>query len=592
MLELRKAAVVIGVGNVGDGLFTPLNSAEVAKAFKEKILDKNGYDIELVTDSERPVKASDVEEAINKFVSNPPTYDLLLIYFCGHGFWHARSDHWLLSGAPTLTSQAVNLNGAMDLARYSGIPNVIFISDACRSISHTRQGSQIRGIDAFPNYSEVTHISKIDYLKATSEDRAAYEIDGKSVLTSALTLAYESPSNEIVRIINNVHVVPNRQLENFLQSKVNELLKGTNKTQQIEVNVPSNDDVFISIVLGEIPQDGRDIPSPSPDVDNIGVAAAMLVNDALSVKTGLFYADDPLREFKDDLLREFKLATLKPVSQRLPQGDIEQIKSHTGFLIHGTVVDRSVCTNGQENATCEILAHGDGNKNPGVIEVRNVKPAVSISVQMENGKCAIFAAIYGYIGHIIVDAQGVSNVSYIPSADNDIFESKYYERLMGYQSKKQRIDYFRSIVALAIDHNTFRIQNKNEAKKLAQQIRTDKATDPTLGIYAAHAYYQSGNEKEVLDVLKFMRKDLHADLFDVNALASRQLNQKKDNSKMPIVPFCPMLTQTWSLLRPRGIIISPIFDELTPYLCNSLWTTFQSEAADKIFQAIQSGELQ
>lgn len=64
----------------------------------------------------------------------------------------------------------------MDLARYSGIPNVVFISDACRSIPDSRTGEMVQGIDAFPNYAEIEQISKIDYFKATSEALSAYEV--------------------------------------------------------------------------------------------------------------------------------------------------------------------------------------------------------------------------------------------------------------------------------------------------------------------------------------------------------------------------------------------------------------------------------
>ena len=60
---------------------------------------------------------------------------------------------------------------------------------------------------------------------------------------------------------------------------------------------------------------------------------------------------------------------------------------------------------------------------------------------------------------------------------------------------------------------------------------------------------------------------------------------------VPVVPFCPVLTQTWSLLRPRRIELAPLLRDAAPPLCNSLWTTFSGEAADRIVSAIESEEL-
>ena len=113
--------------------------------------------------------------AIEAFVTSPPQYHLLVVYFSGHGYWQARADLWLLSGAPTKPQEAINLRAAIDLARYSGIPNVVFISDACRSIPNTRGGAYVDGIAAFPSYDDVVDESKVDSIKATSEARPAYE---------------------------------------------------------------------------------------------------------------------------------------------------------------------------------------------------------------------------------------------------------------------------------------------------------------------------------------------------------------------------------------------------------------------------------
>ena len=145
------------------------------------------------------------------------------------------------------------------------------------------------------------------------------------------------------------------------------------------------------------------------------------------------------------------------------------------------------------------------------------------------------------------------------------------------------------MVAVAVEHNTFNIGTENDAESLAEQIRVEKSIDPTLGLYAAHAYNQASKERHIASVLEYMYYDLHADLFDVRVLSSR-IKNKPVTSDL-VVPFCPMLTQTWNILRPRGIKLPDVLNEAENYLCNSLWTTFEPEATNNIIQAIKSGEL-
>src|SRR5690554_6875768 len=138
----RKAAIVIGVDRVGQ--LTPLQSATRCARDVADWLESEGYDVECLTDEDGALKADRVSQAFDHFVTAPPRYHQLVVYFTGHGYWHARADIWLLSEAAQRTSEAINLDGAIDLARYSGIPNVIFISDACRSLPDARSGQLVR----------------------------------------------------------------------------------------------------------------------------------------------------------------------------------------------------------------------------------------------------------------------------------------------------------------------------------------------------------------------------------------------------------------------------------------------------------------
>ena len=227
---MKKAAVVVAVGRTGQ--LTPLNSVASGARRVAKWLKAEGFVVKCLTDQKRPVEFSQVEKAVTAFVTNPPRYHLLLVYFSGHGYWHARGDVWLLSDAPVRADEAINLVAAMDLAKYSGIPNVIFVSDACRSIPNTRGGVRVEGRGLFPNYDDIAKASTIDCFRATSEALPAYEgnINGKSqsLLTAALILAYEEPkATMVLKVVQGgktIKVVPNQRLKEYLQEKVDALL--------------------------------------------------------------------------------------------------------------------------------------------------------------------------------------------------------------------------------------------------------------------------------------------------------------------------------------------------------------------------------
>ena len=580
-----KAAVVIGVDTTG-GL-PKLKSAAAGAGAVADWLRSEGYDVECLTDQAAKVHARNIEDAIAKFVTVPPRYRLLVVYFSGHGYWHARTDLWLLSGAPTQASDAINLDGAMDLARYSGIPNVIFISDACRSIPDSRVGARVTGIDAFPNYADINTVTKIDVFKATSEARSAYECEiggqPQSILTYALMSAYKQPDPQMIRSITSggtkLYVVPNRELETYLQNKVNDILANIdiNLTQNIEANVPSSDDVYIARVhsliqpLGVVPAHAIAAkPGTSP-----GRHAAAIIERTLAGVPNAPVGSDAVRAFAvSETATEEKLRSL------MPNAAVDHMESMVGFTVHGARVVDVVTTKGRNNARVELLDPGDGANAAAVIRLWDVYPAVSVAVELEDGRCAVLAGLNGYIGHAGFDNEGLANVSYIPSAN--------HWRWQMYVSEKDAIDRLRALVALAVKNNTFQVRSDREAEVLGKRIRMGKGIDPTLGLYAAHAYSQASKADSIRSVMDYMRGDLQTDLYDIWVLSRRPHTASGD---YPRAPLCPMLTQTWNLLRPRDITLPPVLEAAIPHLCNSLWTTFQPEAGTAIMKAITTGEL-
>ena len=587
----KKAAVVIGVNTTGGGL-EPLHAAASAASEVADWLRGEGYEVKLLSDEAGPVHAFAVADALREFVQVPPAYQLLLVYFSGHGYWHARGDRWLLSGAPANGSDAINLNGAIDLARYSGIETVVFFSDTCRSIPQSAQGQRVEGIDGFPNKDEFTRPNKVDYFKATSEAREAFEIRAfsragadrwASVLTSAWLAAYREPTSEIIVNIDEngvpVAVVPNRKLETYLQPTVDEYLARVNPMllQTLDINVPSADNVYMGRARGSPgapvetsrplappppPSPPPPSPSPSPARSTAGNRAGVAITNVLEGGTrSTSLVDDS--EIADDV-RGFAL----PPS-------VDRFESGCGFTLTGATLTRVATTGGRLGSVIELLAEGNGSHNsPAIVRLWHVSPATSVAGQLGDGRCFVVPAFDGYLGHITVGEYGVTNVSYVPSVGTD--------RHRAYRERRDEIEALRALVATSIDSNTFVVRSVRHARRLADNIRMEKRFDPALGLYAAYAYSSAGLDEEVVDVLRYMLDDLNTAFFDVALLASRAVKFQHE-----LVPFCPVLTQTWSLLRPRGWTVPEPLQEAMGGLLDSLWTTFDESVADRIFDAIE-----
>jgi hypothetical protein len=589
----KAAAVIIGVNKTGglDPLKSPARGAEEVAHW----LKTEGFDVELLTDKDgTPVTATAVKESIKKFATKPPTCELLVVYFSGHGQWHTRSDHWLLSGAPEDIAEAINLEGAMYTARWCGVPNVVFISDACRSIPTGQRDSLVNGVDAFPNHGSPS-ISKIDFFKATSEARPAYEIPiggtDQSVLTRAILSAFESPEPQIVKQVEDgnqkVSVIPNRLLESVLQARVDAILDGIDGSpiQNLDTNVPSADTVYIARVrpVPSAPTAPAMPPAPPPGapprVRGRGTAGAprrrpsrQIPGRAAAEAISETLRGAPSRAAPAGVNRE-------EIEARTPDSTADHFETETGFIIRGARV-AAAAINPRYNSGFDLLKNPNDPRGEAV-RITPGAPAFSVVVVLEDERSVALAALRGYLGHVQFDEEGAVNVSYVPSSNS--------RRFPAYQARRADIDRLRSLVAVAVQRSTFRVRSELDAIQLADRIRVEKALDPTLGVYAAYAFAQAGMDAQVRDLLAYMRDDLEADIFDV-AMLSNEMQRRGRNR--PLAPMCPMLTQGWNLLRAYDVKLPGVLGEASRFLCNSLWSTFTSRGTRLVFDAVTSGELE
>jgi hypothetical protein len=158
----------------------------------------------------------------------PGTCEQLVIYFSGHGYLKDGSEHWLLSDAPSNPNEAIGLEENIQLARDCGVPNVIFVSDACRSTPQSIKADRVRDTLIFPNTGvSATARADVDRFFACLPGDPAYEVavDKSSGVYSALFThclqdAYlDTPKAETLNI-NGVEVLTNRKLKKLLPGLV------------------------------------------------------------------------------------------------------------------------------------------------------------------------------------------------------------------------------------------------------------------------------------------------------------------------------------------------------------------------------------
>ena len=109
-------------------------------------------------------------------------------------------------------------------------------------------------------------------------------------------------------------------------------------------------------------------------------------------------------------------------------------------------------------------------------------------------------------------------------------------------------------------------------------------------MYAAYAYAEAGAYDEVRSVREYMFGDLGVSLFDV-AMLDRKAVEPDWLATYGAVPFCPMLSQGWYYLRPRGMKLPSVLERAQDELIQSLWTTFNKNFMRVVNRALREGKL-
>jgi hypothetical protein len=595
----RRGAVVIGVNKTG-GLPVLESSAIGAEAFGRWLASED-FEVSVITDAGGPVTPTRISEAIESFVRPGNCYQLI-IYFSGHGYWKNDGELWLLTDAPADANAAISWIETAEFAKDCGIPNVVLVSDACRSIPTSPQALRVRGSVIFPNETVQRARAKIDKFMAAAIGTAAYEVKignaKENVFTRCFLNAFTSPDPEMIQDLNVdgeiIKVIPNRRLAKYLQREVPALLSTINVqiNQVPDAEVLSDDDAYIgrarSVPSMRLERFQRLDPRSLGDIADVTARAEPRRSTSAPVVHLREVADMTFARALDETLHVSpermrsleRLAEASGFNDALAQAstlsNVTNFKSQWGFAVLGEPIADAIVANGEQ-----LPVVAAGGKRPGIVNIGDhLGPACTVLIRFTNGRATPLAALQGFIGHVLVSDQAVINVSYIPSDNSD--------RWRDYIHRRDRLARLRAAASAAVRFGVFRLDEKKSAAQLAEDIRVLKGLDPSLGLYAAYAYSQADQRDDIDSVREIMSQDLQADLFDV-AMLTRQFATISQTSR--VVPFCPMLTQGWNLLRARGVQLPRVLDEAEDELEQGLWTTFKPIRAQLIFDAARRGEI-
>lgn len=589
---MRKAMVAIGVDRTASDF--PLLRAAAQGAVQFAHWGKaQGFDVTLLTDQGgKAVTLNEVFSAVRTLVK-ARVYSQLVVYFSGHGvLLAADTEAWLLSGALDNPNEAINVSGSIVAARTSGIEHVVFVSDACRSMPvGFRMGMVSPGL-IFPSGAPQPPLPEVDVFYATLPGDPALEVapdeaerSFRGLLTSCMLKALSGMPASLVEQMNDStgnkrSVVASRPLKAHLIKAV------PDAASAVSIKLRQNPDVRVESAL----------PKYLAEIVNIGVAKTPPGAAGPRAERTLAGEDSALsKSMSYAMPKSWKTAVLgpnayRPGGLRVPkidevQNSIDHIvnsagrlsfETRTGFTVHSgdlkyarvTGADCDVFT---ESGAQQVRVHADYERKPRLGQFQ--KRAALL--RFGDGTGTVLAVLPGYIGSVVLEGHRIATVNYTPSRGTDTY--------FLYEQFGPELERRRAFVAVAARNGSFRF-DVEAARGTAAYLRAFKKMDPTLGLYAAYAYAQAGDDAGVVSVYDYMHDEPEPVIFDVAMLAAQR------DPKMPQVldfpPWMPMLTQGWLLMGAFAEAMPEPVRRARVHLMPGLWTTFAPEGMDILEQAM------
>lgn len=592
-VNARRAAIIIGLDRA-EGL--PQLRAGVSGARNMRdFLEGEGFEVTFFTDTQSEVRAYQIADEVERYVRSPSKPDQLVIYFSGHGTLQGMVEFWLLSRASRNAGEAISVRESAELARLSGIPNVVFISDSCRSVSDSLNLNFLTGQPVFPTDEDSDAHVDVDQFFAARIGRPALELPAvesvaqhEGIFTAAFLKAFREPDADMIHTLNSgVNVIPNRKLHRFLVREVQDrAIEFSLRLNQVpDAMVMSDIPAFMakSALTPENSKQGRDVEISQASVSNaLGEALETVASSPASVAS-LSGGPIPTTPEAGSLVLNF--AARQSEDYILPS---------TGIVSYGLKI---LSIDGQDiqSEPVDKRESDFGTVDAWVVRFLNDEPpaGTGVLVTFEDGSSTLVAILREFGAHISLDNDGIFDLRYNPSEESFLFEDFLNEANVG-QNGLGNLVLLRGLAAEAKRNGALRFdgtlqERATAADRFAGKIRMGKGLDATLGIYAAYAYAQTFIDEGAVSVHNFMRNDFGISFYDTAMLANAI--EYDCESGFSVLPGAPMLRQGWELLRARKQQLSPSINQARSHLKDSLWTTFSRPGTELLRNSIFTDRL-
>ncbi|MES2107961.1 MAG: caspase family protein [Bacteroidota bacterium] len=550
---MKKCAVIIGVNQTGR---LPVLDAAVrnAERFNEWALSQE-YKTTPLTDADGPVSVGQIKKAVNDFVEKR-SYDLMIIYFSGHGILQgAEDEYWLLSGAPGDANEAVLVAPSAAFARRSGIPHVVFISDACRSVPKDPLISGMLGSVIFPNTEAPDTDPTLDIFYATKPGNAAYEVAAedavagyRSIFTDCLLEALGGGVPELLEELTesgrDYRVVLSQELKRYLREAVPLAARSANITlQQLpESRVESVKPRYLSRFVDE---------------DRLWLEA--------TAKLGTERRLTPQLDFLNE-------SPVNPLAQFMQvQANFQKSSDFsTGLTIAGLADAPTL-------AGLDLDAEIFSEKDAWQVRFNGDSLPKRVLLILPGGNAVPIAILPDFIGVLVMQGNQVLNVNYTPSPSSARYNAAQ-ENDMAMQQRRARI------ALSAREGEAWFTGDGDYLINTASYLREYKRFDPTLGLYAAYAYAGAGDFRGVRSIFRYMKREPEPVLFDIALLSQFLRPDFNPRILRNAWPMCPLLNKGWSYLAGNPDRYPEDLRELSKHRIPGLWTTFKPAGIDRFFE--------
>jgi hypothetical protein len=590
---MQRAAILIGVSKT-EGL-PELQAVEagiaqmLAWAAAQHI---DGDRLVVLTDKRDKVRAHQVADAVDRLVKRRDL-DQLIVYFSGHGLYN-RGDIWLLSDAPRLAGEAINVEGSIQAARTCGVTHVVIISDACRTAPEGIQALNIQGIEIFPNEPVDGKERPVDVYFACARGKPALEVRDAAeaarfsgIYTEVLAecLLGKHPDALELSEEDGVEVakVLAWPLADKLLAEVPMRLKarlGRNPTvNQTPVARITSRAAWVSRLSGARPQ-----LQTQEEVEVLGGAAGVHLNAV---------------DAADQLLRAVFYGHADLLDSGL-LGDGDAAQDAGGGVLLSTAIDLSTpprplttpirCGFRLRGARVHAL-HGGAARctiadaNARVVEAEPASGPVVALLELDDGGSVLLPAIPGFIAELRFKDGELAHLAWEPVAPVPA-DAPGDE----YASQRSAARAALGSVAAAAGLGVLRPGGVSDFYLYRALRGRHWPLDLSLALYAAYAWHDAGRRSRIGWLRDTLRKEIGFTFYDLALLGGRGSLQRA-RGMGEVLPAVPLLSRGWSLLKVFGADLPPLLEELQACLRPSVWTLFNSAGTNTLVKAIEDGRM-